>query len=183
MGSMDIEHLDSEAVRHRLGEFEVVYAEAFPRYDLGDYRARMRRLLARPGFEAVTVRHEGALTGFVYGAPLSAEPSWWDGLDPAPTPGFTTETGRRTFAVIDLAVRPSHRGRGLAHRLLDELLTGRQEERATLATAPNEPEVQAMYRRWGWRHAGRTPGGEGETEPWFDLYVIALRGPDASSSR
>ncbi len=183
MGPMDIEHLDAEVSRDRLGEIEAVYTEAFPHYDLADYRARMQGLLSSPGFEAVTTRHERALTGFCYGAPLAAGSRWWDGLVPAPPPGFTTETGKRTFAVIDLAVRPAHRGRGLARRLLDGLLAGRAEERATLAAAPDEHQIQAMYQRWGWRYVGRTPGNPGETEDWFDLYVIALRpAPEASSS-
>lgn len=179
---MNIEHLDDEAARDRLGEIEAVYAEAFPRSDLDDYRARMGRLLASPGFEAVTARRDGALAGFVYGAPLSAGSSWWDSLAPVPAAGFAAETGRRTFAVIDLAVRPARRGRGLGRRLLDELLAGRTEERATLATAPDEQDVQAMYRRWGWRYAGRVPGHAGETDPWFDLYVIALRSESESSN-
>ncbi|MEU8346654.1 GNAT family N-acetyltransferase [Spirillospora sp. NPDC048832] len=181
---MDIEHLDGDGARACFGEIEAVYAEAFPVYDLGDYRARMERLLARPGFEAVTTRREGGLAGFAYGAPLPTGSPWWDGLEPSPPEGFTVETGRRTFAVIDLAVRPSLRGSGLGRRLLDDLLGARPEERATLAAAPHEHEIQAMYRRWGWRHVGRTPGDEGETEPWFDLYVIALRAaPEDSSSR
>jgi ribosomal protein S18 acetylase RimI-like enzyme len=181
---VDIEHLDNDAARDRLGEIEALYAEVFPDYDLGDYRTRMDRLLSSSGFEAVTAHRDGALAGFAYGAPLTGS-SWWDGLEPAPPAGFTAETGRRTFAVIDLAVRSSYRRQGLARRLMDALLTGRPEERATLATAPHEHDVQAMYRRWGWRHAGRTPGGEGETEPWFDLYVIALgpEDPAASNSR
>ncbi|TDD95875.1 GNAT family N-acetyltransferase [Actinomadura rubrisoli] len=70
-------------------------------------------------------------------------------MEPVQPARFTAETGRRTFAVIDLAVRPTHRGRGLGRRLLDELLAGRPEERAALATAPDEGEVQAMYQRWG----------------------------------
>ncbi|TDD28234.1 N-acetyltransferase [Actinomadura sp. KC06] len=120
-------------------------------------------LLASPGFEAVTARHEAGLAGFAYGAPLSAGSRWWDGLEPAESADFTSESGRRTFAVIDLAVRPARRGQGLGRRLMDELLAGRREERATLATAPDEHEIQSMYRRWGWRHVGRTPGRPGET--------------------
>lgn len=180
---MEIKHIDSTVTRAQLGEIESVYAEAFPAYDLDDYRARMDRLLARPGFDAVTARDGTDLVGFVYGAALPASSSWWDGLEPDPPARFTEETGRRTFAVIDLAVRPSHRGKGLARRLVDALLARRPEQRATLATAPHEHHVQTMYRRWGWRHVGRTPGAEGETEPWFDLYVIDLmRPPEASNS-
>ncbi|GAA1801685.1 GNAT family N-acetyltransferase [Actinomadura chokoriensis] len=181
---MDIEHLDGDGARARFSEIEAVYAEAFPGYDLGDYRARMAGLLARSGFDVVTARRDGVLAGFAYGTPLPIGSHWWDGLKPSASEAFTAETGERTFAVIDLAVRPSHRGSGLGRRLLDDLLTARPEERATLATAPHEHEVQAMYRRWGWRHVGRTPGGEGETEPWFDLYVMALRAaPEDNSSR
>ncbi|WP_084265344.1 GNAT family N-acetyltransferase [Actinomadura macra] len=181
---MDIQHLDREATREQFSEIESLYAEAFPRSDLGDYRARMRHLLGSSGFEAVTAHLDATLTGFAYGGPLTAGSSWWNGLVPAPPAGFTTETGRRTFAVIDLAVRSTHRGHGLGRRLLDELVAGRTEERATLATSPDEHEIQRMYRRWGWRHVGRTPGSEGETEPWFDLYVIALHSvPEDSSSR
>lgn len=183
MDRMDIEHLDPQAARRHLGEIEAVYAEAFPHYDLDDYRARMVGLLSSPGFEAVTAQHQGSTAGFCYGAPLSAGSRWWDGLEPAAPAGFTAETGHRTFAVIDLAVRPSLHGRGLGRRLLDELLAGRAEDRATLATAPDEDELQQMYQRWGWQHVGRTPGVPGETEPWFDIYVIALRPvPEVSSS-
>jgi ribosomal protein S18 acetylase RimI-like enzyme len=179
---VEIEHLDGPGAQSRLSEIEAVYAEAFPRSDLGDYRTRIRGQLQAAGFEAVTARHESTLTGFAYGLPLSAGSRWWDGLDPLPPPGFTAETGRRTFAVIDLAVRRAHRGRGLGQRVLDELLAGRTEERATLATAPDDHDVQRMYRRWGWSHVGLTPGQPGEAEVAFEIYVIDLRSDAASSS-
>ncbi|MFI0353429.1 GNAT family N-acetyltransferase [Actinomadura sp. 9N407] len=180
---MHLEHLDGAGTRDRLGEIETVYAEAFPRSDLGDWRARTGRQITFSGFEAVTARLDGALAGFVYGLPLSARSSWWEGLEPVPPPDFITETGARTFAVIDLAVRPVHRGQGMGRRLLDELLAGRAEERATLATAPDDRDVQRMYRRWGWRHVGRTPGQPGEAEAAFEIYVIDLPRDAASSSR
>jgi ribosomal protein S18 acetylase RimI-like enzyme len=111
----------------------------------------------------------------VYGLPLVAN-SWWDELEPPPAESsFTDENGRRTFVVIDLAVLPSHRRQGLGRRLVDELLRGRPEERATLSTTPSDTVVQEMYQRWGWQMVGKRPGGPGTTEPEFNIYVIALR--------
>ena len=179
---MDLEHVRGTALWARFTEVERVYAEAFPRYDLGDYRSRMRRQVPAPGFEAVTARAGGELIGFAYGLPLTGS-TWWDGLDPAPPDGFTAEDGARTFAVIDLAVRREHRGSGLGRRLMGELLAGRTEQRATLATAADEAAIRRMYERWGWTRVGRVPGQEGETEPWFDLFVLDLRaGSDSTGS-
>jgi ribosomal protein S18 acetylase RimI-like enzyme len=138
--------------------------------------------LDRPGFESVCADSEDGLIGFAYGLPLQADTKWWDGLDPEPEPRFMTEMGTRTFAVIDLGVMPELRGRGLGRRLMDELLAGRSESRATLAANPHNHTAIAMYERWGWQLAGRAPGGAGETEPEYDLYVIAL-GTGATSSR
>lgn len=176
--------MDGAETIDRLAAIQTVYAAAFPDYDLGDHEYRTTRQAASPGFETVLAWDGDVLAGMVYGLPLSAQSTWWEDIDPPRPADFTTESGTRTLAVIDLAVLPSHRGRGLAHRLMDELLTGREEERATLATAPQDTEVQAMYERWGWRKAGRIPGSPDETEPWFDLYVIALSpSSDANNSQ
>jgi ribosomal protein S18 acetylase RimI-like enzyme len=174
MGDVELQRLDSARTRERLDEIQAVYATAFPHYDLGDHKRRTLGQTASSGFEAVTAQVQDALVGFIYGLPLSPRSGWWTDLDPTPPDGFTTETGGRTFAVIDLAVLPAHRSHGLGRRLMDELLRGRPEERATLATSPREQELQQMYERWGWRRAGRVPGAEGETQPSYDLYVIAL---------
>lgn len=175
MGDVELQRLDGAGTRERLDEIRAVYAAAFPNYDLGDHKRRILGQTASTGFEAVTAQAQGALVGFIYGLPLSPHSGWWTDLNPTPPDGFTTETGGRTFAVIDLAVLPAHRGHGLGRRLMDELLRGRLEERATLATSPHEQELRQMYERWGWRKAGRVPGTEGETQPAYDLYMIALR--------
>lgn len=182
MREVELCRLDGRGTRECFSEIQAVYAEAFPTYDLGDHEQRTRQQTHSSGFEAVIARSEGVLVGFVYGLPLSAGSHWWDGLKPPSPADFTVETGRRTFAVIDLAVLQPQRGGGVGRRLMDELLRPRREQRATLATGAGERQVQEMYERWGWRKVGRTPGAEGETEPWFDLYVIILRS-EVSSSR
>lgn len=184
MYDSELIRLDGRGTLDRFEEIQQVYAEAFPSYDLDDYRWRISRQMSSAGFETVIAEGVDQIVGFVYGLPLTADTGWWNGLTPDPDPGWTTETGTRTFAVIDLAVLPGHRGHGLGRRLMDELLRGRPEERATLATDPAETDNQAMYVRWGWQLAGQTPGGEHETSAAFDLYVIALGrgGPDSASS-
>jgi GNAT superfamily N-acetyltransferase len=180
MGAIELLRLDGAGTLDRFAAIQQVYAMAFPSNDLDDHRWRTTRQAGRAGFEAVIAQDGDVLVGFAYGLPLDERTSWWDGLQPPPETGFTAETGARTFAVIDLAVLPSHRGHGLGRRLLADLLAARPEERATLATDPGEKEVQAMYERWGWRKAGRAPGGARTTHSAFDLYVIDLRGDSNS---
>ncbi|GAB2850454.1 hypothetical protein GCM10022221_57280 [Actinocorallia aurea] len=171
---------DGPQTLEHLPEIQAVYSAAFPGYDLNDHRARTTSQASAPGFAAVLAHDDGHLVGVVYGLPLSAGTSWWHGLEPAPADGWATETGSRTFALIDVAVLPTHRGEGVGRRLVNALLAERPEARATLATNPARPEVQAMWERWGWKKVGRAPGGPGETQPWYDLYVLEL---PATSSR
>ena len=172
---VELERLTGEATREIFAEIQVVYAAAFPGYDLGDHRSRTWRQTESPGFATITARIDGKLIGFIYGLPLGSSAAWWQGLEPPQPEAFTVETGSRTCAVIDLAVLPAHRGRGLGRRLVDAFLESRSEERATLATNPAKTEIQQMYERWGWEKVGHVPGGKGATQPVFDLYVIALR--------
>lgn len=67
-----------------------------------------------------------------------------------PEPGFTTETGNRTFAFSELMVRKLWAGRGIAHALHDELLRTRPETRATLLALPDNTDAYQ-----------RTAGGAG----------------------
>lgn len=182
MEKPELIHLDGPETLKRLEQIQQVYATAFPSYDLDDYRWRTSRQAESPGFGTVIAQTADVLAGFIYGLPLNEQTGWWNGLQPSPEDGFTTETGARTFAVIDLAVLPTHRGHGLGRQLIDELLKSRPEERATLATDPREKAVQAMYERWGWRKAGRAPGSARETVPEFDLYVRALREEGTASN-
>lgn len=180
---LDFAHLDGAATLAIFPEIQAAYTQVFPGYDLGDHEWRTRRQAQSPGFETVTARRDGALIGFAYGLPLGPDTTWWKDLDTDHGPDFATETGSRTFALIDLGVLPPYRGQGLARRLVRDLLRGRPEQRATLATNPAKPHVQRMYERWGWSRVGSIPGGPGTTCEVFDLYTRELPEPEASSSR
>ncbi|MFE3105288.1 GNAT family N-acetyltransferase [Nocardia tengchongensis] len=141
-----------------------------------EHRASLLRLLADPGFGCALADVDGELVGFVYGYGLHSD-LWWQGLrDPVPE-GFTTEWTGRTFAIIDIAVAAPWRRRGVGAQLMDVLLAGRAEQRATLGMIPGLPAA-AFYAATGWRLVSRqdSPPDAGWTSPVFDVYVRELTG-------
>jgi ribosomal protein S18 acetylase RimI-like enzyme len=175
-------HLDGSQAQQAFEQifevYAIVYAE--PPYnqtneDRDSFRRRGPQQFRQWGFDLVAAHAGGKLAGFTYGYPIPAQTRWWEGIEPPQDDAFTRETGDRTFAIIELGVLPEFRGQGLGHHLVDELLRGRTEERATLATHPGAMRVQRMYEQWGWFKAGRAPGGPGAPCPYFDLYVLPLR--------
>ncbi|MQY03584.1 GNAT family N-acetyltransferase [Actinomadura macrotermitis] len=183
MPDVEYARLDAPATRAILKEIRPVYAAGFPGYSLDDWETRTTRQVGYPGFETITARDgDGSLIGFVYGFPLASS-SWWEGLTPAPPPGYTDEDGTRTVAVIDLVVLPAFRSRGIGRRLVDLYLSDRAQRRATLTTSPAKPDIQRMYERWGWTQVGRVPGGPLATAEYYDVYVIDLGPAEPTSSR
>jgi GNAT superfamily N-acetyltransferase len=77
----------------------------------------------------------------------------------APLPASTTgEHPGRTFALTQLLVRGSWRRQGIATELLDLVLNGRAEERATVKLPPSAAAAQTVFRNWGWAKVARTRG-------------------------
>ncbi|MFG3268494.1 GNAT family N-acetyltransferase [Streptomyces bobili] len=162
-----------------LPAYEEVYAD--PPYcegpsDVAEFIEHYRRQLdTRPGFRLVLARDAGEVVGFTYGYRLPADTGWWGNLlEPMPAE-FARETGERTFAVIELAVRKPWRRRGIAAGLHALLLGGLAVERVTLTMRP-EPEAapaQSAYAAWDYRKVG-------ESHPWpeapvYDAMVLDLR--------
>ena len=86
--------------------------------------------------------------------------------------GFTSETGRRTFALNELMVEPQWQRRGTAHALHDELLRVRPEERATLLVRTDNEAAQTAYARWGWQKVAKVrPFPD---SPLFDALILPL---------
>ncbi|GLZ09715.1 N-acetyltransferase [Actinomadura sp. NBRC 104412] len=125
-----------------------------PLFSREQFTARTQAQAHSPGFDLVTIHVAGALAGFSFGFRFPAG-GWWADATPPPDPILTATK----FAVIELDIHHAHQGQGLAHPLLDALLTTRTEDYATLATIPGSP-AHAMYERWGWYTIG-TIGGEG----------------------
>ncbi|MBA9003073.1 GNAT family N-acetyltransferase [Thermomonospora cellulosilytica] len=172
-------HYTSQAARSLLDALCVVYADAYgvdPSERKTDaFRERAGKGMEREGFELVTAEADGDLVGFAFGYPLPAGNTyWWEGLRPEPPEGFTVETGTRTFVLAEIEVRRAWQGRGVGRRLHDELLSGRSEERATLATNPKAADTHAVYEAWGWQMVGQVPGTSGDYFDAYDLFVLPL---------
>ncbi|MGK5529836.1 GNAT family N-acetyltransferase [Streptomyces sp. URMC 129] len=157
-----------------LPAYTEVYAE--PPYregpqDVAEFVAGYPHQVGRPGFRLVFAESGREVVGFSFGYRLAPDTAWWDGsLEPLPG-DFTRETGHRTFAVIELAVRARWRRRGVAARLHGELVRGLAVERLTLTVRP-EPEAapaRAAYAAWNYHKVGRSRPWDGA--PLYDLMV------------
>ncbi|MDQ1019243.1 GNAT family N-acetyltransferase [Streptomyces afghaniensis] len=130
-----------------------MYAEAFagaPYYVAEDEATaafgRFPSQAGRAGFRAVLGRAAGGEpVGMAYGYLLEAGSAWWAGM----SGDVCREDGRRSFLLMELAVRArgQGRGRGVARRLHEVLLDGVGVERVVLNVHPGSGAAQ-----------GRLPG-------------------------
>ncbi|WP_254711849.1 GNAT family N-acetyltransferase [Streptomyces sp. TRM64462] len=175
------ERMDGPAAAQAEDAFKVVYAEAFaePPYKetADDVAAAFRRFQSqtrKASFRAALARTAaGEPVGMAYGYPLGADTGWWDELaEPVPD-GMRREDGRRTFGLMELAVRGPWRGQGIARRLHEALLDGVEAERVLLNVHPESKATSAAYRAWGYRKVGEARPGQGAE--LYDVMLLALR--------
>ncbi|KUJ65284.1 acetyltransferase [Streptomyces albus subsp. albus] len=176
-GLITVERQSGAAAALAEDAFRLVYAEAFaepPYHETADDVAatfRRFRSQARKGtFRAALARTEdGEPVGMAYGYPLGRHTGWWDQLTEPVPEDMCREDGRRTFGLMELAVRGPWRRRGIAHRLHEMLLDGVGAERVLLNVHPGCAAAQAAYRSWGYRKVG-------EARPWegADLHDVMV---------
>jgi GNAT superfamily N-acetyltransferase len=174
-GEYEFSHHGSGAAAELLDELCVVYADAYgvgPGEKVDGFRGRAERAFAAPRFDLVTAYAGTMLAGFVFGYSLESD-AWWSGLRPEPAAGFTAEDGTRTAVLSEIEVRAELQRRGLGRRLAQEFLTGRVEERATLATGRDVPS-RHVYPRWGWTEVGVVPGPPGSYFSSYRLFILPL---------
>jgi ribosomal protein S18 acetylase RimI-like enzyme len=156
-----------------------IYAEAFaapphnePPEAADRFRESLDRHVSRQGFRAAVAWAEGAdLLGFGYGH-TSLPGQWWHDRAAAALPA--AEAGRwldEPFVIVELAVRPRCRRRGIGGRLHDLLLEGLPHASAVLSARADDEDARRLYDARGWQEIGRdlafVPGG--------DRYVILAR--------
>lgn len=164
------ERLDGPAAARAADAFGLVYAEAFaepPHHETEeDIAAAFHRFpdqTRRPAFRAALARTAGGEpAGMAYGWMLPPDAVWWDELTEPVSAAMRHEDGRRTFGLIELAVRGPWRGQGVARRLHTALLDGITAERVLLKVHQEAGAASAAYRAWGYRKIGeaRPPGAD-----------------------
>jgi ribosomal protein S18 acetylase RimI-like enzyme len=155
-----------------------VYAEAFatpphnePPEAADRFRDSLVRHAALPGFRAAVAWAPGAyLIGFGYGHTSRAGQWWHDRVTAALGRGAGPWL-EEPFVIVDLAVRPHCRRRGVGGRLHDLLLESLPHARGVLSARQDGAGAQRLYHARGWQEIGRdlalVRGG--------DPYVILAR--------
>jgi len=106
--------------------------------------------MSREGFRLFVARVGGDVVGFTYGC--SSRPGgWWrdrvaDALGTELARGWLTDA----FEFTELAVRPSHEGRGIGSALHDSLLESVSARTAVLSTLQEPTRGLRLYERKGW---------------------------------
>ncbi|MGV9557570.1 GNAT family N-acetyltransferase [Streptomyces sp. NPDC003401] len=162
-----------------LPAYEEVYAD--PPYkegprDVADFIEHYAVQAERPGMRLVLARDGQEVVGFTYGYYLAPETRWWANLQDVQLPPETIrENGRRTFVIIELAVRKAWRRRGIAAALHSRLLDGVTAERVTLTVRPEREAAPARqaYQAWGYHRVGTSLPWEGS--PLYDCMVRDLQ--------
>jgi len=152
-------------------EHIALHDEVFGSDDPG-FARRLAVWRRQPGFVLADARHGGYLVGYACGMPLRPSTDWWRDVT-APLPAsIIDEHPGRTFALTQLLVRGSWRRQGIGTELLDLVLNGRAEERATIKLPPSAAPA-AVFRNWGFAKVARSRGPD-PSAPVSDILTRAL---------
>ncbi|MEU5107147.1 GNAT family N-acetyltransferase [Streptomyces sp. NPDC021354] len=180
-GRITVERLDGAGAAQAECAFTLVFAEAFaePPYrktseevdaNFRRFRSQVRKATFRGALARTT---GGEPVGIAYGYPLSPSTGWWDRFTTPVSQELRREDGRRTFGLMELAVRAPWRRQHVALRLHQAVLADTTAERVLLNARPDVEAAQAAYQSWGYRKVG-------EAHPWdgadlHDVMMLDLR--------
>ncbi len=108
------------------------------------------RYAALPDYHGLVALREGALAGFGFGT-RSMPGNWWHDRVAAQV-GAEHPALQDAWVLVDLAVAPEHRGKGLGGALMEALLAAQPCPRALLSTEVNNAGARRLYERHGWSY-------------------------------
>lgn len=142
--------------------------------DAASHRLMLNEISTDATFGVALALDGPEIVGFAYGHRLPVSHGWWSGF-PAELPeDLVAEREGRTFALIDVAVHESYRGRGIGGTLLTRLLVSRPEERALLSVQPAAVQAQRIYEHLGWQRIGVKGPLSGVHPEYWAIYLIDL---------
>jgi len=180
--ALAIEYLDGAGLRARRAEVLTVYQHVYADQLADPFRtpalfwSRLEVHAGHEGFSMVAGRVGDDLVGFALGRPLPPGSRWWARLQGPHRhdTDFLREDGHRTFALNELMVHPTWRGRGFGRTLHDAVLTHRPEQRATLLVRQDNEPARSAYPRWGWQAIGQI-----QPAPDLPFFDVLMRQPAA----
>jgi ribosomal protein S18 acetylase RimI-like enzyme len=153
MTSYDVVTAASDA---DLDELWQVYDPVFGDRDRGEWAEGMARQASRDGFRLARARTEaGLLVGFSHGHTGERGQWWTDRVAEVLPPDVARTWVGGHFELIELAVLPGHRGRGIARRLMGLVTADLPHDRWLLSTSadPDDP-ARHLYASLGWSVLG-----------------------------
>lgn len=105
----------------------------------------------RAGFRMVLATTDDEISGYGYGFTGRHGQFWSDWLSGTAPADIVESWVGDHFELVDIVVDPAHRGQGIAGLLHDNLVEGLPQERALLATAPDDGAAARLYAGRGWQ--------------------------------
>lgn len=146
--------------------FEVIsslYNKVWNQTD-SDVIYRFKRHASYDGFKGlVAVNKDGEIIGFTYGY-TSLEGQYYRGLlERHLTDEYTEKWLTNCFELVELAVDPDYRKKGIGRRLIVDLLDNVTNSTSVLTTQKSNINAQSLYKSLGWEEINSSFLPDGKT--------------------
>lgn len=148
-GSVGFDLTSFEIGTPRIDDAVSVYSEVF-RSDGEPSRQLVMEAVQRKDFAGRLAVVDGAAVAMGYGAASKVGHWWYDGI--AEALGSDHPALQSAWNLMELAVLPSFRHRGIATALVDNLLAAQPYPRVLLSVIVHNAPARTFYENRGWRY-------------------------------